>query len=132
MAEAGAASGATVRTGSVSTAFINATVAIIAHHEATLRQRQVAEERGRAWTAHRAGPAQLAIAGHAKRHARYIAVDTAPDSRTPAQARKSVMIFDTEADQVVGKNVYEIQSPPPEGAIARFETYSAQYIGPGY
>jgi len=41
------------------------------------------------------------------------------------------MIFDTEAQQVVGKNVYDVQTPPPLGAVARFETYSAQYVGRG-
>jgi len=127
MAEAGAANGATVRTGSVSTELIRGTVAIIAHHEATVRQRQIAEKRGRAWTAHRVASSQPS---HIARH-RYIAIDTEPDSRTLPQARKSVMIFDTDAQQVVGKNVYDVQSPPPVGAIARFETYSAQYVGPG-
>jgi hypothetical protein len=125
MAEAGAASGETVRTGSVSTPLINGAVAIVEDHEATLRQRQVVEKRGRAWTARR-----LAAPAPAKRK-RYIAIDTEADSRTSPQAQKSVMIFDTEAQQVVGKNVYDVQSPPPVGAIARFETYSAQYVGPG-
>ena len=126
MAAAGAANGETVRTGSISTALINGTVAIIGQHEATLRQRQVAEKRGRAWTAHSLASSQPA---HRKR---YIAVDTESDSRTSPQAQKSVMIFDTEAQQVVGKNVYDVQSPPALGAIARFETYSAQYVGPGF
>jgi len=123
---AGAASGANMRTGSISGQLIAGTVAIIAEHEATVRQRQVAAERGRAWTARR-----HAAPEHARRYGRYIAVDTEPDTRTAPQAQKSVMIFDTEAQQVVGKNVYDVQTPPPVGTIARFETYSAQYIGPG-
>jgi hypothetical protein len=130
MAQAGAASGATIRTGSISTALINGTVAIIAQHQATGRQRQIAQKHGRAWTAHRLASSPSTPSkqpGH-----RYIAVDTASDSRTSPQARKSVMIFDTQAQQVVGKNVYDVQSPPPVGAIARFETYSAQYVGPGF
>jgi hypothetical protein len=123
--DATAASGENIRTGSISTQLIAGTVSIIAEHEATERQRQVAAQRGRAWTAKK-----LASPQH-KVHKRYIAVDTESDSRTAPQARKSVMIFDTEADQVVGKDVYDVQSPPPVGAFARFETYSAQYVGPG-
>ena len=137
MAEAGAASGETVRTGSVSTGLINGAVAIIAMHEATIEQRQLAEKRGRGWTARQVAASKTAQAGQPIRpvrprlHKRYIAVDTDSDSRTSPQAQKSVMIFDTEAQQVVGKNVYDVQSPPPLGAVARFETYSAQYVGPG-
>lgn len=117
---AAAASGETVRTGSISTRLISGTVAIIAEHEATERQRRVAAERGHAWSARTS-----------TRHGRYIAVDTERDRRTSPQAQKSVMIFDTEAQQVVGKNVYDVQSPPPAGEIARFQTYSALYVGPG-
>jgi hypothetical protein len=117
---AAGASGETVRTGSISSPLINGTIAIIGEHEATMRQREVAAQRGRAWTARQSA---------APRH--YIAIDTEPDGRTAPQAEKSVMIFDTQAQQVVGKNVYDVQSPPPVGAIARFETYSAQYVGPG-
>lgn len=135
MAQAGAASGATVRTGSISTTLINGAVAIIAQHEATERQRQLAAKRGRAWTVHRLTSSrspQPSQAKQSKHPDRYIAVDTESDSRTSPQAQKSVMIFDTQAQQVVGKNVYDVQSPPPVGAIARFETYSAQYVGPGF
>lgn len=136
MAQAGAANGGTVRTGSIATPLINGAVYIIAVHEATARQLQIARERGRAWTARNLASAQPA---HAKekaekkpaRHKRYIAVDTEPDSRTSPKAQQSVMIFDTEAQQVVGKNVYDVQTPPPLGAVARFETYSAQYVGRG-
>jgi len=124
MAQAGAANGATLRTGTISGPLINATVAIIAQHEASLKQRQIATARGRAWSA-RAASAQPAL------HKRYIAVDTEPDSKSSPQAQKTVMIFDTQAQQVVGKNVYDVQTTPPIGAVARFETYSAQYVGPG-
>lgn len=127
MAEAGVANGETLRTGSISTEMSSGTVAIISEHEATVRQRQVAAERGRAWVARVASHR----GGRAGRHGRYIAVDTEADRRTPPQAQKSVMIFDTEAQQVVGKNVYDLENPPQVGAVSRFETYAAQYVGPG-
>jgi hypothetical protein len=130
---AAAASGETVRTGSISSTIIQGTVTIIAEHVATQEQRKVAVERAHIYIAHEHARAVASVAaGHkAPPHHRYIAVDTEPDSRTAPQAKKSVMIFDTEAQQVVGNNVYDVQSPPPVGATARFETYSAQYVGPG-
>jgi hypothetical protein len=125
---AGAASGETVRTGSISTRLISGTVAVIARRQATERQRALATQRGRAWVARR--PA-LTYTAHLGQHARYIAIDTERDSRTSPRAQQTVMLFDTEAQQVVGKNVYDVQTPPAVGSIARFETYSAQYVGPG-
>jgi hypothetical protein len=98
-------------------------VAIITEHEASETQREVARQRGLAWTARR--PAAT------RKHERYIAVDTAPDYRTAPDAEKSVMIFDSEALQVAGKSVYDLESPPPVGATARFDTYSARYVGSG-
>jgi hypothetical protein len=127
MAQAGAASGATVRTGSISADLASATGVIIAEHPATPHQVKVAQQRGRAWIKH-AGTTTAAAAPH--RH-RYIAIDTEPDGNTSPAAKKTVMIFDTQAQQVVGGNVYDVQTAPPVGSVARFETYSAQYVGPG-
>ena len=125
MANSAAAGGANIRTGTISSEMIGATVAIIEKHEASAKQRAVAVERGRAWSARHVTRAEPV------HHKRYIAVDTQIDSRTSPKAERSVMIFDTEAEKVVGKNVYDVQTPPPVGSMARFETYSAQYVGPG-
>jgi len=62
---------------------------------------------------------------------RYIAVDTEKDEHTAPQAKKSVMIWDTQSQEVVGNNVYDVKSPPPVGATAKFDTYSAEYVGSG-
>jgi hypothetical protein len=119
---AASASGATVRTGSISGDMISATVAIIAKHESSQRQREVAAQRGRDWSARH-------VAARQQHH--YVAVDTAVDAHTAPAAARSVMIFDTDAQRVVGKDVYDVQTPPAVGSIARFDTYSAQYIGAG-
>ena len=60
-----------------------------------------------------------------------IAVDTVKDERTTPQAKKAVMIWDTQAETLVGNNVYDVQAPPPLGAAAKFDTYSAEYVGSG-
>jgi hypothetical protein len=65
------------------------------------------------------------------RKTRYIAVDTEKDEHTSPQAKKSVMIWDTQSQKVVGNNVYDVKSPPPVGSTAKFDTYSAEYIASG-
>jgi hypothetical protein len=67
----------------------------------------------------------------ARKIPRYIAVDTTKDERTVPQAAKSVVIFDTETQEVVGNNVYDVKSTPPVGGTAKFETYTAEYVGAG-
>ena len=62
---------------------------------------------------------------------RYIAVDTVKDERTSPQATKAVMIFDTQTQEIVGNNVYDVRSTPPVGGTARFETFTAEYVGAG-
>jgi hypothetical protein len=42
-----------------------------------------------------------------------------------------VMIWDTQSETIVGNNVYDVQAPPAVGSTAKFETYSAQYVGSG-
>jgi hypothetical protein len=101
-------------------------VAIIAKRPATDHQRQVALERGRAWTAAHVPSSQL------DPHRRYIAVDTQINSVSSLQAQRDVMIFDTRAQKVVGKSVYDLETPPTVGSIVRFEKNTAQYIGTGF
>jgi hypothetical protein len=44
---------------------------------------------------------------------------------------KSVMLYDTQTQQVVGNNVYDVKQSPKEGSISKFDTYSAEYVGNG-
>jgi hypothetical protein len=36
------------------------------------------------------------------------------------------MIWDTQSQEVVGNNVYDVRRPPPVGSTAKFDTYSAE------
>lgn len=107
-------------------------VYIVAKHQATERQRVVAEERARIAAANmerqREREARQASAKK-KRKARYIAVDTERNSQSTG--KKSVMIFDTESKEIVGNNVYDVESSPKKGEVAKFDTYSAEYVGTG-
>ena len=101
-------------------------ITIVAVHEATERQRQVAQEEGRF-------AYQQPIEQHKTRGAkesRYIAVATVrePDSK----GAKSLMIFDTQTDQVVGNHVYDVKTEPKTGQVVKFESYSAEYVGTGH
>ncbi len=66
-----------------------------------------------------------------KKVSRYVAVDTVKDERASPKAKKVVMIWDTQSESLVGNSLYDLESPPAVGSTAKFETYSAEYIGTG-
>ena len=101
------------------------TAYVIAKHKATERQRQYAEERAR--LAYE--KASAAAPGPVQERRRYIAVDTVREK--DSTGAKSVMIYDTQTQQVVGNNVYDVKQAPKEGTVSKFDTYSAEYVGTG-
>ncbi|MDP9292491.1 MAG: hypothetical protein M3O82_09030, partial [Verrucomicrobiota bacterium] len=117
-----------VVTGLATGAVIGMVTYIIAKHQATERQRQIAEARARASYARMSSERKKSM--RAKK-VRYIAVDTVKDEKTAPNAKKSVMIWDTQSQEVVGNNVYDVQSTPRVGTTAKFDTYSAEYVGSG-
>ena len=132
-------------TGIVGAGLVRAVV-IIAKYQASERQRAVANQRGRAAYAKLARRAQETVsttskpaaaekktakrkAAPRKKVPRYIAVDTERDTRS--KGTKSIMIWDTQVQEVVGNEVYDVATPPRPLDTARFDTYSAQYVGVG-
>lgn len=145
---AGMSTGQSIATGVAAGAIIAATTYIIAKHQATERQRQLAERRARAAyqrmlaerestrsrttrTTRSTAAVTSRTASSKKKLPRYIAVDTEKSERTSPQASKSIMLFDTESQEVVGNNVYDVKTAPAPGETAKFETYSAEYVGSG-
>ena len=139
--ESAAAEGTGVQTSSLIRA-----VVILATHEASAKQRAVAEQNGRRAVAKlqariaaeekappRARPSgvkkQAVAAQPRKKLPRVIAIVTEKDSQTDAKAAKAVMLFDTHAQQIIGNKVYDIESEPRAGEDVRFETHSANYLG---
>lgn len=117
-------------------------VVIIAKYQATERQRRIADQRARAAygklvrqqaSASRETAARPTTQTRAqktrKKLPRYIAVDTEPDARS--KTGKSIMLWDTQSEEVVGNNVYDVESTPRPLETARFQTYSAEYVGLG-
>lgn len=120
---------------------IVAYVKIVAKREATRQQAMVAQQRAQAIAA------KMSPAVRAK--TRYIAVETVRSAASfqtqpavfvegrPALAgpapkfERSVMIWDTARQALVGNAVYDISSTPAVGTSARFETYTARYVGGG-
>jgi len=121
---AGASTSEAVAIGLATGAVAGVTAYVIAKHQATERQRQYAEERAR--LAYENASAQRQ-AGYRK--ARYLAVDTVREQ--DSSGAKSVMIYDTQTQQVVGNNVYDVKQTPKEGSVSKFDTYSAEYVGTG-
>ena len=62
---------------------------------------------------------------------RYIAVETEKNAQDAPGTRKAVMIWDTQSQEIVGNNVYDIGTAPAVGSNSRFETFSAEYVGAG-
>ncbi len=104
---------------------------IIAKHQATERQRKIAEQRARIYMARLQEQQEAAAAAGQKKakKPRYIAVQTEKTKQNQGQA--AVMVFDTQSNQIVGNNVYDLKSSPQVGQTAKFDTYSAQYVGAG-
>lgn len=111
---------------------------IVAKHQASERQRKIAEQRARLYLAQRAEQekaeaAKLASssAGTKKKatpkKSRYIAVATEKEDFNTG--KEAVMIYDTQTSSIVGNNVYDLKSKPKEGSISKFDTYSAEYVG---
>ena len=63
------------------------------------------------------------------RQRRYIAVPTVRERDSTGQ--QSVMVFDTQSQQVIGNNVYDVKTAPRDGQVSRFDTYNAEYVGAG-
>src|SRR6516165_4559250 len=121
---AGASNSEAVAIGLATGAVAGVTAYVIAKHQATERQRKIAEERAR--LAYESAPAPKK-ARYQK--TRYIAVDTVREK--DSKGAKSVMIYDTQTQQVVGSNVYDVKQAPKEGSVSKFDTYSAEYVGSG-
>ncbi len=104
---------------------------VIAKQQASERQRKIAEQRARLYMAERAAAqkkAQTAGTKSAKKP-RFIAVKTVKESNSKGSSQ--VMIFDTQSNQVVGNNVYDLKSSPKVGQTSKFDTYTAEYVGTG-
>jgi K+-sensing histidine kinase KdpD len=136
---AGASTAESFAIGAATGAIVGITTYVIAKHQATERQRRVAEQRARVYygrvIAQRKRQEEVARKSGkriaAKKAPRYIAVDTERNEQTSPKAKKSVMIWDTQSESVVGNNVYDVQSPPAVGSTTKIETYSAEYVGSG-
>lgn len=103
---------------------------VIAKHQATERQRKIAEQRARLYMARLEKQQQAAQASAKKpKKPRFIAVQTEKTQQN--QGKAAVMVFDTQTNEVVGNNVYDMKSTPQVGQTAKFDTYSAQYVGTG-
>jgi len=97
-------------------------IQILATNDATERQRKVASDRVLA------SLAQL-NEKELKKLPEYLTVDTESDER--AQGTKNVMLWDTQTEEIVGNDVYEVETPPEQGEVARWNEYTARYIGAG-
>lgn len=106
---------------------------VISKHQATERQRKIAEQRARIYLAERKAAEKKAAAQASSKpkpkKSRYIAVKTVKEEND--QGKSQVMIFDTQSNQIVGNNVYDLKTTPQVGKTTKFDTYTAEYVGTG-
>jgi tetratricopeptide (TPR) repeat protein len=101
-----------------------ANVSVIARRDATERQRRIAEKRARLADEQMNSERKARV-----RKTRYIAVATVREKNS--KGAESVMIFDTQGQQVVGNSVYDVKSTPKEGQVTKWDTHTAEYVGTG-
>jgi hypothetical protein len=112
----------------VTAAVIATAIYFIAKHEATERQREVAEMRARQSYARMSSKRR---ANMKARKVRYIAVETERGQASSPKARKTVMIYDTQTQRVASNNAYDVEKAPSVGTTAKIDNYSAEYVGSG-
>jgi len=119
---AGANNATAVAIGLGTGAAVGALAYVIAKHEATERQRRIAEERARLAYEKMSAERKARV-----QKRRYIAVATVQEKSD--KGAESVMIYDTESKQVVGNTVYDVKTAPKDGQTQKYESYSAEYVG---
>jgi gas vesicle protein len=118
----GASNAQAVAIGMGTGAAVGAIAYVIAKHEATERQRRIAEERARL------AYEQMSAERRARvQKQRYIAVSTVQEKNE--KGAESVMIYDTQSKQVVGNNVYDVKNAPKDGQVQKYDSYSVEYVG---
>ncbi len=122
----GMSTGQAAVTGAAAGALIGTVTYIIAKREATERQQRIAEERARLAYAQMSAERKATMK---QKKVRYIAVDTEKDEHTDPAAKETVMVWDTETEKVASDKAYDVKTPPPVGSTAKFDTYSAEYVG---
>ena len=104
------------------------TQTMLIRHKATEEQKQVAQQRAKVFYTRLAPEKKVALK---TRKVRYIAVDTVRSKEAPPQAKKTVMIWDTKSEGLASNDVYDVAVTPAVGQTAKFDTYSAEYVGNG-
>ena len=111
------------------------TVYVVEKRRASKRQIQLAQTRARNYErTHPRKPPRGSGSGQsstssARPQSRYIAVETERDSQS--KGKGSVMIWDTKHNSLVSNDVYDVDSVPRKGQLAKFEEYEAVYVADG-
>ena len=114
--------------GAMDLARIIQTQTMLIRHKATEEQKQVAQQRAKVFYTHLAPEKKTALK---QKKVRYIAVDTVRSKETSPKAKKTVMIWDTQSEGLANGDVYDLETAPALGQTAKFDTYSAEYVGSG-
>ena len=112
----------------VRAAVVASVIYFVAKHQATERQRMLAEQRGRKTYARMSPKRKQSMKA---KKVRYIAVDTERGAKSSPKAKKTVMIYDTQTQRIASNNAYDVAQAPSVGSTAKIDSYSAEYVGSG-
>ena len=100
----------------VRAAVVASVIYFVAKHQADQRQRQLADQRGRASYARMSAKRK---ANMKAKKVRDIAVDTHRSAKSSPKAKKTVMIYDTQTQRIASNNAYDVAKTPAVGSTAR-------------
>ena len=112
----------------VTAAIVATVIYAIAQHEASERQRQIAEQRARQSYARMSTQRRASMKA---KKVRYLAVDTERGQKSSPKAKKTVMVYDTQTQKVASNVAYDVEKTPSVGSTAKIDNYSAEYVGSG-
>jgi hypothetical protein len=95
-------------------------------HTATELQRRTAEKNAKIYYAHLTPKKKADLKA---KKIRYLLVPTVKSEETSPKAKEVRMTWDTQSESLTDKYVYEFESPPPAGTVAKVGGYEAEYTG---
>jgi len=125
---AGMKPGAAIATGAAAGAIIAVTAYVISKHQATERQRQIAEERAEEAFARMPARQKDSMA---RKKVRYVAVATEKSPNASPKTKQSVMIVDAQSKKVVDNEVYDVENSLPADETVKIEDKTVEYVGTG-
>ena len=102
------------------------TQTMLGRHTATEYQRRIAEQNAKVFFK-QLTPAKRAVLR--EKHVRTVLIPTVRSQQTSPKAKAVMMRFSMQEETLVDAEVYEFQTQPPAGTVARYTGSDPEYVG---